>query len=329
MHSAWLITTLILAGDARAANPAIRSVIVPPELAAVTSNPEFSGIVWSQGWKRYLVVTDDSGLREKGTNHQPVVLGLSEDGILDKNPIPIRGIDQLNDPESICSGPNGSYFLVTSHSPNHANKTAANRRQLLQLREANHALEVIGRLDLTNIKGERSLLSLAGLPPEGRIDIEAVTYRDGALFIGFKSPLTDDEQAVVIRLADPLKAMRKGHIKANAITRFVAVPLCLEVRGNRVCQGISDMTFLADGSLVLSANAPKGGPMDHGGALWHLTAPIGKTLPIQLHRFPDLKPEGVTVSPSGHSLAVVFDCDQAQPKWTEVPLPTSPKYGGR
>jgi len=329
MLSSWLIATLILAGDTTAAGPGIRPVVVPPELAAVTSNPEFSGIVWSPGWKRYLVVTDDSGLREKGTNHEPLVLGLGANGVLDKSPIPIRGVEQINDPESICAGPDGSYFLMTSSSPNHAHKTTTSRRQLLQLREADHALEVIGRLDLTNIKGKRSLLALAGLPQEGRLDIEAVTYRDGALFVGFKSPLTDDGQAVVVRLEDPLKAIRKGHIKADAIKRFVAVPLCVDVRGNRVCQGVSDMTFLADGSLVLSANAPKGGPKDHGGALWHLTAPVGKTLPIQLHRFPDLKPEGVTVSPSGHSLVVVFDCDQAQPKWTEVPLPTSPKSGGR
>ena len=329
MLSSWLVATLILAGDAPTAEPGVRPVVVPSELAALTSNPEFSGIVWSQNWKRYLVVTDDSGLRENGTNHQPLVLGLSEDGSLDKSPILIRGVERINDPESICAGPEGSYFLVTSHSPNHANKTTAIRRQLLQLREVRHTLEVIGRLDLTNIKGDRSLLSLAGLPQEGRLDIEAVTYRDGALFIGFKSPLTVDGQAVVVRLTDPLKAMRKGYLEAEAIKRFVAVPLCVDVRGNRVCQGVSDMLFLPDGSLVLSANAPKGGPKDHGGALWHLPGPVGKTPPIQLRRFPDLKPEGVTLSPSGRSLVIVFDCDQSQPKWTEVPLPGTPKAAGQ
>jgi len=196
---------------------------------------------------------------------------------------------------------------------------------LLQLREADHALEGIGRLDLTHVKGDRSLLSLVGLPREGRLDIEAVTYHDGSLFFGLKSPLTKDKEAVVVQLADPLKAMRSGDIEANAIKRLAAVPLCLDGGGDRVCQGISDMIFLADGSLVLSANAPKGGPKDHGGALWQVPAPIGKTRPILLRRFPGLKPEGVTFSPSGRSLIVVFDCDQSQPKWTEVAVPASPK----
>src|SRR5512140_2267648 len=107
MLSPWLIATLILAGDAPAAEPAARPIVVPRELAAVTSNPELSGIVWSRGWKRYLVVTDDSGLRENGSNHEPIALGLGEDGILDKSPIPIRGVERINDPESICSGPDG------------------------------------------------------------------------------------------------------------------------------------------------------------------------------------------------------------------------------
>jgi hypothetical protein len=46
---------------------------------------------------------------------------------------------------------------------------------------------------------------------------------------------------------------------------------------------------------------------------------------VLLGRFPKLKPEGVTLSPSGRSLVVVFDCDTQAPKWTEIPLPVSAK----
>jgi hypothetical protein len=82
----------LFGGWASAAEPEIRSIAVPPELAAVTSNPELSGVVWSPSLRRYLVVTDDSGLRGKGTNHQPLLLGLSQDGALDKAPILIHGV---------------------------------------------------------------------------------------------------------------------------------------------------------------------------------------------------------------------------------------------
>jgi hypothetical protein len=321
MGKGSLVALLLLCEAAWADAPTVRSIAVPAELAAVTSNPELSGIVWSPSLRRYLVVTDDSGLRAEGTNHEPLLLGLTPGGEFDKAPIPIRGVKAINDPESICAGPDGTYFLVTSHSPNRENQTAAERRQLLQLKQDKHGLAVIGRLDLTHVEGAESLLALAGLPPEGRLDIEAVTYHDGALFIGFKSPLTEHHEAVVLRLSRPLDALRAGKLRASAAERFLAFPLCVDVKGDKVCQGISDMTFLPDGSLVLSANAPKGGPKDHGGALWHLAAPVGKSPPVLLGRFPKLKPEGVTLSANGRSLIVVFDCDDKTPKWTEFPLP--------
>jgi hypothetical protein len=318
----WLLTATILSATAaRAEEPAVRTLVVPPELAAMTSNPEPSGIVWSPSLGRYLLVTDDAGLREKGTYHEPVLLGLGEDGVLDKTPVPIRGVKAINDPESICAGPDGTFFLVTSHSPNRDNKTAAERRQLLQLKEEKGALKVLARLDLTKLKGGSSFLALLGLPPDGRLDVEAVTYHAGALFIGLKSPLAEAGAAVIVRIADPLEALRSGKLRGKAIERFAAVPLCVPVKDKQVCQGISDMTFLPDGSLVLTANAPKGGPKDHGGGLWHLPAPAGKTPPVLLQRFPRLKPEGVTLSANGRSLVVVFDRGEQAPQWTLLPLP--------
>jgi len=317
------VAIILFTSAARAEGPSVRTIAVPADLASVTSNPEPSGIVWSASLRRYLVVTDDSGLRRTGTNHSPLLLGLNQDGSFDKAPIPIVGVKAINDPESICAGPDGTFFLVTSHSPNHDNRTKAERRQLLQLKEAKGVLHVLAGMDLTKVKGAESLLALAGLPSDGRLDIEAITYRNDALFIGFKSPLTPTGEAVILRISNPLAVLRVGKLDAGSVQRFLAVPLCVDVKGDRVCQGISDMTFLPDGSLVLSANAPKGGPKDHGGALWHLQTPVGKRPPVLINRFSRLKPEGVTLSASGRSLLVVFDCDTQTPKWTEIPLPAT------
>ena len=317
--------SLLVSIAARADEPLVRTIDIPADLASMTSNPELSGVVWSASLGRYLVVTDDSGLRAKGTNHLPMLLSLSQDGSLEKTPIPIRGVKAINDPESICAGPEGTYFLVTSHSPNRDNRTKPERRQLMQLKEEKGGLRVVAGMDLTKVTGAKSLLALAGLPEEGRLDIEAITFRDDALYLGFKSPLTPAGEAAILRIANPLAVLRAGKLHAGSAQRFLVVPLCVDVRGDRVCQGISDMTFLPDGSLVLSANAPKGGPKDHGGALWHLPSPVGKTPPVLLNRFPKLKPEGVTLSANGRSLVVVFDTDTESPKWTEIPLPASKK----
>jgi len=325
MLKGLLAPALLVAGVALADEPAIRPIAVPAGLAAVTSNPELSGVVWSPLLRRYLVVTDDSGLRDQGTNHEPILLALSEAGVLDQAPISIRGVKKINDPESICAGPEGGYFLVTSHSPNRENRTSPARRQFLHLKEEKGALRVLAGMDLTNIKGGRPLLDLVGLPTAGRLDIEAVGYHDGALFLGFKSPLTRQGEAVIARVSNPLAALRSGQLDPAVVERFVAAPLCVDAKGEKVCQGISDMIFLPDGSLLLSANAPKGGPKDHGGAIWHLRAPVGNVPPVLLYRFDGLKPEGVTVAATGRSLVVVFDCDRETPKWTEIPFPTTKK----
>jgi hypothetical protein len=181
---------------------------------------------------------------------------------------------------------------------------------------------VLGRIDLTAVEGGRSLLQIARLSPDGILDIEAIAYRDGALFIGLKSPLTAEGRAVVMRLADPVKATRDGRVEEKALSTWAELPLCLRVKGKRVCQGLSDMLFLDDGSLVVSANAPKGGKKDHGGAIWLAPPPIGKAPPRLLRTFPGLKPEGVAFSPQRHTLLVVFDRGQEKkPLWTEIPVP--------
>lgn len=320
MHPAWIFLLLTMAGAAKPPGD-VEIIKVPVELANITSNPELSGLVWSRELDRYLVVTDDSGLRDKGTNHRPLVLALSRDGVLDKEPVDIRGVATLNDAESICSGPDGTFFLVTSHSPNRKHRTTDSRRQLLWLRLEKRALNVLGKLDLTEVDGGRSLLAIAGLPEDGRLDIEGIAFHDGALFIGLKSPLSARGEASIVRFANPLQAFRSKHIPASALSRFAGLPLCLDVEHKRVCEGISDLFFLPDGSLVLTANAPKGGEKDQGGNVWLLGTPVEKSAPTLLRRFAGLKPEGVTLAPGGASLAIVFDCDQEAPKWIRIPLP--------
>jgi hypothetical protein len=296
------------------AAPATRAIEVPPALSAIVGAPELSGLVWSPQLERYLVVTDDTG---DEAPHAPLVLALDRSGRLDPSPVPIAGIESLNDPEAICAGPEGTFFLTTSHSPNKKGKTKADRRALLWLELRGRKLVVRGRLDLTAVEGGRSPLEIVEAAPDARLDIEALAYRDGALYVGLKSPLGKSGEAAILRLADVAGAMRSGRIGEKALSLWARLPLCLEVEGERICQGISDMLFLDDGSLVLTGNSPKGAPKDGGGALWSAAAPVGSAAPRMLERFPGLKPEGVAVSPS-RGLAVVFDRGSKVPLWIEL-----------
>jgi hypothetical protein len=73
---------------------------------------------------------------------------------------------------------------------------------------------------------------------------------------------------------------------------------------------------MQDGSLLVLANAPKGGTPDGGGALWKLVAGSGSgSSPVLLERFVGLKPEGISISADGASAIIVFDRDGQQPMW--------------
>jgi len=298
--------------------PVLEAIWVPPALARRTATLEPSGVVWARGLDRYLIVSDDTG--SETDHHQPWLLAMSRSGAFDEAVVPLLGIDALNDAESICAGPEeGTFFIATSHSPNRKGRTPEARRMLLLTRLAGRALRVEGRVDLTTARdrGGAGLLQLAGLPADGRLDIEAITFHDGALLIGLKSPLSARNAAVVLRFQDPLAALRAGTIPPGAVTRAWEVALS---EGGGIPRGIADLTTLPDGTLIVVANAPKGRTSDNGGAVFSLRDGGPAQL---LHWFAHQRPEGATLAADGTSLIVVFDNHEKPPTWARLPLPAA------
>jgi hypothetical protein len=330
----WLVSTALVLGlwlfagkpvappPPTAASPAATPALigVPPSLWQRTRTIEPSGVAWAPVLDRYLVVSDDTG--NIGNHHQPWVLAMTRAGVFDEAPVGISGLDALNDAESICAGPDGLFFIVTSHSPNKRGREPEARRQLLLLELVGRGLRVAGRVDLTTARatdGGDSLLALAGLPIDGRLDIEALAFWQGALLIGFKSPLSAKDGAVVVRLATPVAALRAGKLPPGAVTRLWEVALHVDIAGHPIPQGIADLATLPDGSLVLVANSPKGRAGDGGGALYHFVPGQGE--PRLLRRFEGLHPEGVTLGADGKELVLVFDNNTGPPMWMRSPLP--------
>lgn len=307
--ASWLAAAGLLVSEPSA-------ITVPDVLLAQTSMPELSAIVWSPALSRYLVASDDTGDKLQGTNHAPWLFALSLEGRFDSTPIPILGLDKLNDAEALCAGPAGSFFLATSHSANRKGQDKGERRRLLQLELSGRALQVIGAVDLAEA------IAAAGVVPPGGVDIEGLALHAGALYVGLKAPQTATGAALVLRIAEVLPALKSGTLRAEQVQRWAEVPLRVTAAGGSVVQGISDLSFLPDGSLVLLANSPKKLPPDGGGALWWLRP---GSSPLLVRRFPGLKPEGVTLTPDGQALQIVFDTDRQPPLWLRQALPaTSP-----
>jgi hypothetical protein len=294
--------------------PVAREILTPSTL-------ELSGVAWSDALGRYLVVSDDVNDGEK--KHPPHVFALSPAGDLDPSPLVVRGLDELNDPESICPGPEGTFFVTTSHSRNTKGKSPASRRMLLHLALRGRELEILGRVDLTDARTangrvpwatEEADLELA----RGLVDIEGLSFRDGVLYLGLKAPLVDGA-AQVLRLTEPVKTLASGKIPVDGVALFRKLRLCPGPT-NEACEGIADLVVRADGSLVVVGNLPKGASgSESGGALWKV-APGKDAAPVLVHRFGGLKPEGLSLRDGKSEVVVVFDRDKRQPMWVSWPL---------
>src|SRR5262245_48407583 len=113
MTIAGALATALSLVAARAAtiggSPAL--IGVPAALLRQNTAIEASGVVWAAPLGRYLIVGDDTGTEDR--KHQPWVFAMNAKGALDATALPIQGIAEINDPESICSGPDGTFFLTT------------------------------------------------------------------------------------------------------------------------------------------------------------------------------------------------------------------------
>ncbi|HEX2670123.1 MAG TPA: hypothetical protein VHM25_04585 [Polyangiaceae bacterium] len=291
----------------------IAPIKVPREISERTGL-ELSGAAWSSAISRYVLVSDD--INDEGAKHTPRLFALSEAGELDSAPIKIEGISELNDPESISAGPDGTFFICTSHSLNKKGHLPESRRRLLQIAlGADRKAKVLAHVDLSAAR------TADGTPPwgeAGALDIEGIAFRDGALFIGLKSPLQSDGSASILRLPDVASVVKAGAVPAGALSLWSRGRFCVPHEGKSVCEGIADLAFLPDGSLLVAGNAPKGMPSDGGGSLWKLEAANGT--PKLLKRFDGLKPEGIALAPDHKSAIVVFDTDGRQPLWIRWPL---------
>ena len=299
-------------------------VEIPAVLRARVPMLEMSGLAWSPSLDRYLVVIDDSIDDVEGNRHGPFVLALALDGKVDSQPVPVVGVDAIDDAESITAGPDNTFFLLTSHSPNRRGKIRKARCQLLALKLEHRKLVVTGTINL--LHGRHDLvdeLTSLGLPESTTVDLEGIGYHDGTLYIGCKAPLMPDGSALILRLDRFAEAFARGRLPKRSLSAWGEVKLVVpSPSGGLVSEGIADLFFAADGALYLCANTPKGAPeKDGGGTLWKVADQRGGRMTAQMvHRFAKLKPEGVTAAPDGKTLTLVFDRDRLDPLWMRLPL---------
>lgn len=295
------------------------ALTVPAALAARTRF-EPSGLAWAAGLGRYLVVSDDTGF-EAAEDNAPWVFALRPDGAVEAEPVPIRGCEAVSDLEAIAMSPEGRVYLLASQSLNQRGRRPPARTLFVAARLEGRALVAEGQVRLHDLVREASrrdpaFLASLGLEDESRpsgpnFEVEGLAWWNGALYLGLKAPLDNRRRALIWRLARPEALFREGSLLPAGLSLWGRV--LLEVEGEPA--GISELLFTATGRLLVAATN------DKGGGVFSVTAGGEELRAEPVRSFPGLKPEGLSLTPDGRRLVVVFDCQQDTPLWAQLDIP--------
>lgn len=289
------------------AAPAARD-LVPPSVAAAgfaavpsaadVPGLEASGLLWLPDLARFLVISDETPKK------RPLAWPMDTAYRIGK-PLPIAGLDKMDDMEAIAEGPGGSVWFLSSQSVSKSGKLKPERRLLAKAARKGEGLALEAKLDLYGrldslSRGRKDLdwavWLQAGLK-EGSQDIEGMALKDGDLYLGFKAPLKDGK-AVILRVAGAEAFLSGAHKGADAVFLWKALDL-KDTRAGTPC-GIADLAFAGADAWILST----GDAGDrHSGALWRLRA--GEERPVEMKDFGGAKPEGL--ARVGADFYVAFD----------------------
>jgi len=273
-----------------------RPMGVPEELKAL-SRFEPSGVVWLADIERYLVVSDDTGFKGRD-NHAPWVFFMDRAGRVEPEPVPIKGLESVNDLEAVTLADGDIIYLVSSQSMNRAGNRPAARQLLVRVRRTGRQLEAVGSVQLLPRWKE-----VMGADEQGFLDVEGMAWRDGTLYFGLKQPL-GPEGALIWKMERVDALFTAAAVRPGPLTLHAAVDLG-SFKGQRA--GFSDLAFGPTGDLYALSTIPGAKGRDQEGAFLRLGAGSDRKLTARvLARFPGLKPEGLCTT-DGNGFLMVFD----------------------
>lgn len=298
-----------------------RAIGVPAELMARTRF-EPSAISWSPVRRRYIVVSDDTGLADT-TEHAPWLFTMDETGRVDREPIVIDGIEGFSDLESIAPAPDGGFYLLASQSRSRKGKRPRARQLFgkVELTETTAVMRATVALAELLEAGDR--LAELGVDDSDALDIEGMTASAaGGLLLGLKGPIDGSGNAIIWHMRDPDRLLETKDLAAAGLTTWGRVALSVAADGARTPAGIAELLELPDGTLLVAATAATTKePKTQDGELLIVDGAADLATPRLLRRFSGLKPEGLALGPSGDAIAIVFDAAAATPQWMEQRWP--------
>ncbi|MEZ4269306.1 MAG: biotin/lipoyl-binding protein [Myxococcota bacterium] len=302
-----------------------RPLVVPAALSKRT-RLEPSGAVWVSGISRYVVASDDTGLADT-TEHRPWLFAVTSDGRVDTDPLPVHGVDEINDLESLTLGQAGVLYALSSQSHSKRGKRSEARRRFLALKADGRGWQVAASVLLSDLLDAMAPAARADLGIEDSLalEIEGMTADGGGLLLGLKSPLDAEGRAIIWRIAHPERLFEDGSLDRAGLSLFARLRLTADADGEPVPAGISELLLLPDGTLLVAGTPSTGDAKVETGALWWVGdaggARGGEAQAHLITSWPGLRPEALALTPTAGRVAVFFDTGSQTPLWAEIPWP--------
>jgi len=263
---------------------------------------EASGILYLRDLRQSLVISDDT------PDNKPVLYLVDSKGKV-ANEVFIEGSGKIDDMESVTEGENGTIYIASSSSVNKKGKTKERRSRLMSLHRDKASFSLLKEIDLYSVlkagaeknSGKEWADFILNAIASDSIDIEGMFYRNGSLFLGFKSPFMD-EQSVILRIADVDALMHTGTVFDDQISVWKKIALRCE--DGSVQERISDLCYVGE-NLYITGTFVSNDAGGRSGSLWRLDETTGTAARLMI--FNGRAPEGVSTGYDPDSLMVCFD----------------------
>ncbi|MEE4312731.1 MAG: biotin/lipoyl-binding protein [candidate division KSB1 bacterium] len=301
-------------------SPVIKDISIPENLRK-RSRIEPSGIAWCSDIKKYLVVSDDTGIQNTIGEHDPVLFAMDDNGALDDDPVRLTGIREVNDLEAIAYAGNNTFYLISSQNISKRGKRPYSRELILRLDADGGEYRITGQIRFLSLllqsysKTDLIDLGLDKYDLDGKpvINIEGAAYQAGALFLGLKEPVSK-KGAIIWKLDHVDELFQSQRLLQGRLSLYGYVQL----DENR--SGISDLTFDRSGVLWVLSTIPGASGSEQQGGLHRINRYANSRLEaVQLYKFPGLKPEGLCQQ-SDETFMIIFDNDNAIPAYCVVSM---------
>lgn len=298
-------------------HPPIKNLKVPASLQQL-SRFEPSGVVWLPELKKYLVVSDDTGIQNKKNDHAPYLFLMDKTGKIDAEPVLLSNINTINDLEAITAAGDDTYYLLASQNISKNGKRPKNREYLIKIvRDGNHfkVQDHVNFLSLILKSYDTAGLNALGLQHyeiDGRpeLNIEGAAYSGGALYIGLKQPVSN-KGAIIWKLSNPAIVFQNQTLSPDQLSIYGTVDL-----GKNA--GISDLSIDQNGTWWALSTIPNATRAKQLGSLHRIYQfADGHLEADRIYNFPNLKPEGLGHQSDGHML-IVFDNDNELPSFCSI-----------